>query len=59
MIMIYKYSDENDMYFLKMKYFRREYEDLAEVIRIFTDSNNDGEAHENEFTKPGSIRMLK
>jgi len=59
LIMLDKYSDENDMYFLKMKYFRREYEELAEGIRIFTDSNNDGEAQENEFTKPGSIKMLK
>ena len=59
LIMLDKYSDENDMYFLKMNYFRREYEELAEGIRIFTDSNNDGEAQENEFTKPGSIKMLK
>jgi hypothetical protein len=55
----YKYTEENDMYFLKMKYFRKEFDELAGSIRIFTDSDNDSRAGRDEFTKPGSIKMLK
>jgi len=59
LILMDKYTDENDMYCLKMNYFRKEYNELAASIRIFTDSDNDGSAGGDEFTKPGSIKMLK
>lgn len=59
LILLDKYTEENDMYYLKMEYFRKEYEEIAGSLRIFTDSDNDGRAGRNEFTKPGSIKMLK
>lgn len=59
LILMDKYTDENDMYYLKMNYFREEYNELAESIRIYTDGDSDGQAGRDEFNKPGSIRMLK
>ena len=59
LILLDKYTEENDMYFLKMKYFRKEFDELAGSIRIFTDSDNDSRAGRDEFTKPGSIKILK
>lgn len=59
LILMDKYTDENDMYYLKMRYFRKEYSELADSIRIYTDSDSDGKADRDEFTRPGSIKMLK
>jgi hypothetical protein len=59
LILLDKYSREDDLYYLKMKYFRNEYESLFKSLRIHTDADGNGEAATNEFTKPGSVRILK
>lgn len=59
LILLDRYTEENDHYHLKMKYFRSEYEKLWDSIRFWSDKNNDGSIQASESNRTASIRMLK
>lgn len=59
LILLDRFTTENDQYHLKMKYFRREYENLMGKIRIWMDKDSDGALASNEFSKTTTIKILK
>lgn len=59
LILLDRYTEENDQYHLKMKYFKNEYDKLWNTIKIWSDINEDGIVGENESGKTSSIKMLK
>ncbi len=59
LILLDRLTTENDQYHLKMKYFRKEYENLLGKIRIWMDKDSDGSLTLNEFSKTTTIKILK
>jgi hypothetical protein len=59
LILLDRFTEENDHYHLKMKYFRGEYESLLNKIKIWEDENGDGHVNGNEFNTTTNIRILK
>ncbi len=59
LILLDRYTEENDQYHLKMKYFRNEYEKLWDTIRIWEDENDDGSIQANEASRITTVRMRK
>ena len=59
LILLDKFTQENDQYHLKMKYFKSEYEKLLGRIKIWQDKDSSGTLEANEFNSTSSIRMLK
>ncbi len=59
LILLDRYTQENDQYHLKMKYFKSRYDGLWNVINIFCDSNFDGSADKTEAGRPATITILK
>jgi hypothetical protein len=59
LILLDRYTEENDQYYLKMLYFKNEYDTLWNKVRIWSDINEDGTVSENESGKTSSIKMLK
>ncbi|HWA05533.1 MAG TPA: hypothetical protein VG961_03220 [Ignavibacteria bacterium] len=59
LILLDRFTAENDQYHLKMKYFRKEYENLLGKIRIWMDKDSDGSLALNEFSKTTTIKILK
>jgi hypothetical protein len=58
-ILLDRFTTENDQYHLKMKYFRKEYENLLGKIRIWIDKDSNGTLGFNEFSKTSTIKILK
>lgn len=59
LILLDRYSEENDQYHLKMKYFKGEYDRLWNKIRIWSDLNKNSEPDSGEQDKTSNIQMLK
>lgn len=59
LILLDRFTEENDSYHLKMKYFRGEYETLLNRIRIWADRDGSGSLSSNEFNTVTNIRILK
>jgi hypothetical protein len=59
LILLDRYTEENDQYHLRMKYFRNEYEKQWDSIRIWSDDNEDGNLQSAESSKTTSIKMMK
>lgn len=59
LILLDKFTTENDHYHLKMKYFKSEYESLLNKIRIWIDKDGSGNLNGNEYNTISTIRILK
>lgn len=59
LILLDRFTEENDQYHLKMKYFRKEYENLIGKVRIWSDKDSDGKLEQGEFSKTTTIKILK
>ncbi len=59
LILLDRITAEGDQYHLKMKYFKKEYENLLGRIKIWMDKDSDGSISSNEFTTNSTIRILK
>ncbi|MBZ0204247.1 MAG: hypothetical protein K8I03_14625 [Ignavibacteria bacterium] len=59
LILLDRYSQENDQYHLKMKYFKSEYDRLWNTVKIYIDSNYDGATDAGEAGKLTTITILK
>jgi hypothetical protein len=59
LILLDRYVEESDQYYLKMMYFKNEYDRLWNRIKIWSDRNNNGELDLGETGKTSDIRMLK
>lgn len=58
-ILLDRYVNENDQYFLKMLYFQDAYNKAWNKIKIYTDNDNNGSITSNEYNTTSSITMLK
>lgn len=59
LILLDRYTTENDQYHMKMKYFKSEYDSLWDQINIYCDSNYDGTIEKNEAERMTTITMFK
>ena len=59
LILLDRFTTEDDQYYLKMKYFKTEYERMLGRMKIWIDKNSDGNLSEDEFCKSSSIKILK
>ncbi len=59
LILLDRFTAENDQYHLKMKYFKGEYESLLNKIRIWIDKDGSGNLNGNEYNTTSTIRILK
>lgn len=59
LILLDRFTEEGDQYRLKMKFFRKEYEELLGKIRIWQDNDSDGSLNRNEYQKTSTVRILK
>lgn len=59
LILLDRYVEESDQYYLKMMYFKNEYDGFWNRIKIWIDRNNNGEPDFGETGKTSNIRMLK
>lgn len=59
LILLDRFTQENDQYRLKMKFFRNEYEELLGKIKIWRDNDSDGAINSSEYRKTSTVRILK
>ncbi len=59
LILLDRFTSEDDQYYLKMKYFKSEYERMLGRMKIWIDKDSDGITGEHEFSTSSSIRILK
>jgi len=59
LILLDRFITEDDQFYLKMKYFRGEYDRLWNTVKIPFDENGDGSVSDGELRGNSTIRILK
>lgn len=59
LILLDRYTEEGDLYYSKMEYFQKAYNNLWSTITIWRDTDLDGEVTAGEKTTTNSFTMLK